>query len=404
MHQPFYLAYQDVPNRELLAEYGELCAGQMERWQSRAGLAPPAKRSRGGKPRIGIVSAHIYDHSVWGALIRGWVERFAARNELHIFHLGLGDDAETAFARKRAAQFHAGVRPFDQWASLIHAARLDLVIYPEIGMDATTAKLASMRLAPVQAASWGHPETTGLPTIDYYLSAEGLEPAGAQANYTEKLIALPNLGCWCLPTKEESGRFTGLEPSQDELLLLCPGTAFKYAPQHDRVLAEIARRVPSSRLVFFRSRPEPLAEKLRERLRDAFRRAGVDFERHVAFIPWQTRGAFHALLKRADLCLDTIGFSGFNTAVQALQCGLPIVAHEGRFLRGRLASGPLRHLGLDELVAPSEEAYVELATALAADAGRRQALRRRIESARGRLFRDPAPLDALEQFVKTILA
>ncbi|HEV3009061.1 MAG TPA: tetratricopeptide repeat protein [Burkholderiales bacterium] len=403
VHQPFYLAYQEAPNRELLAEYGEVCAEQMGRWQSRAGLAPPAKRAR-AKPRIGIVSAHIYEHSVWTALVRGWVERLGARSELHIFHLGAGDDAETAFARKRAAQFHAGWRPFDQWAPLIHAAGLDLIIYPEIGMDATTAKLASMRLAPVQAASWGHPETTGLPTIDYYLSAQALEPADAQANYTEKLVALPNLGCSLLPGKEESGRFTGLEPGQDELLLVCPGTAFKYAPQHDRLLAEIARRVPSSRLVFFRSRPEALADKLRERLRDSFRRAGVDFERHVVFIPWQTRGAFRALLRRADLYLDTIGFSGFNTAVQALECGLPIVAREGRFLRGRLGSGPLRHLGLDELVAPSEEAYVELAAALAADPARRQALRRRIESARERLFRDQAPLDALEGFLKTVLA
>jgi predicted O-linked N-acetylglucosamine transferase (SPINDLY family) len=206
-----------------------------------------------------------------------------------------------------------------------------------------------------------------------------------------------------VPRKDESGRFTGLELRKDELVLVCPGTAFKYAPQHDRVLVEIARRVPSCRLVFFRSRPEPLADKLRERLRGAFGRAGVDFERHVAFVPWQTTGAFRALLRRADLYLDTIGFSGFNTALHALECGVPLVAREGRFLRGRLASGLLRHIGLGELVAPSDEGYVELAAALAADAARRGELRRRIESARERIYRDPAPLDALERFVKTIL-
>ena len=71
-------------------------------------------------------------------------------------------------------------------------------------MDATTAKLAALRLAPVQAASWGHPETSGLPTIDYYLSAQALEPADAQENYTEKLVALPNLGCWLVPGEETS--------------------------------------------------------------------------------------------------------------------------------------------------------------------------------------------------------
>lgn len=405
VHQPFYLAYQEAPNRELLADYGALCAEQMGLWQSRAGLAPPAKRAR-ARPKVGIVSAHIYQHSVWTALVRGWIERLAASSELHIFHLGRGEDAETALARTHATHFHAGARPFDQWARLVHGAALDLVVYPEIGMDATTMKLASMRLAPAQAASWGHPETTGLPTIDYYLSAQALEPPDAQANYTEKLIALPNLGCSLAAPRADDGKETvsGFDLRTDEPLLVCPGTAFKYAPRHDAALVEIAKRVPNARLVLFRSRPESLAEKLRERLRESFRRAGLDFERHVAFIPWQTRGAFRALLRRADLYLDTLGFSGFNTAVEALDCGLPIVTCEGRFLRGRLASGPLRHIGLAELVAASQEAYVELAVGLAGDAERRRLLRQRIESGRARLFGDRAPLDALQRFVEQVTA
>lgn len=403
VHQPFYLAYHEEPNRELLAEYGALCAQQMGQWQSLAGLAPPSKRAR-RRPKVGIASAHVYEHSVWSALVRGWVERLSQCSELHLFHLGSGADEETELARQRAAKFHAGMRPFDHWARLIHGAGLDLLIYPEIGMDATTAKLAALRLAPVQAASWGHPETSGLPTMDYYLSAQAMEPEGAQANYTEKLVALPNLGAWVLPGKELPGEVAGLEAKADELLLVCPGTAFKYAPRYDSVLVDIAKRVPNARFVLFRSRPEPLADRLRERLRDSFRRAGADFERQVSFIPWQPPGAFRALLRRADLCLDTLGFSGFNTALQVLECGAPLVAYEGRFLRGRLASGPLRHLGLAELVAGTKQAYVDLAVALAADAGRRQALRARIEEVRGRLFRDAAPLDALESFVKGVSA
>lgn len=407
VHQPFYLAYQEAPNRELLAKYGALCTELMGAWQSGAGLALPAARreagKKRGKPRIGIVSAHIHDHSVWTALVRGWVERLSAANELHLFHLGTTQDAETKFARRRAAGFLAGIRPFDDWARAVHGAQLDLLLYPEIGMDATSAKLAALRLAPAQAASWGHPETSGLPTIDYYLSAQALEPADAQENYTEKLVALPNLGCWLVPGEETSAKPPMLDLAADEVVLLCPGNAFKYAPQQDRVLTALAQRVPQARLVFFRSRPDALAERLRERLRESFHRAGVDFERRVIFLPWQTRASFRALLVRADLYLDTIGFSGFNTAVHALECGLPIVAREGRFLRGRLASGMLRHLGLGELVAESDEAYLELAAALAADRERRQALRRRIASARQRLYRDAAPLEALQRFVESVI-
>jgi len=60
---------------------------------------------------------------------------------------------------------------------------------------------------------------------------------------------------------------------------------------------------------------------------------------HVRFIRWLNFHEYHCLLRHADVLLDTIGFSGYNTAVQAIECGLPLVTREGRFLRGRLASG-----------------------------------------------------------------
>ena len=401
VHQPFYLAYQEVSNRELLARYGKLCADLMRGWQEQAGLAVrPAAVARGPR-RVGIVSAHIHDHSVWKALVHGWMEGLdQERFELHLFHLGPRRDAETSYAESRAAEFHEGRHAFDAWARLIHSSRLDVLIYPEIGMDATTAKLAAMRLAPAQAASWGHPETTGLPTIDYFLSAEDLEPADAQAHYTEKLVRLPHLGCRVSrhPEEADAGPLGGLEGAGP--LLVCPGTPFKYAPQFDQVLIDIVRRLDTCRLVFFTGDPQALSVKLRDRLRQAFAQVGLDFERNAVFLPWLSLERFRALLARADLYLDTIGFSGFNTAMQAVECGLPIVTREGRFLRGRLASGILKRIGLAELVTPDEHAYVELAVALAKDTERRRALRSRIEANRERLFEDPAPVSALQDFLE----
>jgi len=179
-------------------------------------------------------------------------------------------------------------------------------------------------------------------------------------------------------------------------VLLCPGTPFKYAPQHDALLVEIAQRVPRARLVFFRG--NVLADRLRERLRGA----GLNFDRQVAFIPWQSGAGFRALLERADLCLDTIGFSGFNTALQAVEGGLPVVTREGRFLRGRLASGILKHIGLAELVAPTDGDYVELAVTLASDKARRDALKARIVAGRAKLYDDPAPGAALLEFLNRL--
>src|SRR5258708_34245278 len=90
------------------------------------------------------------------------------------------------------------------------------------------------------------------------------------------------------------------------------------------------------------------------------------------------RPAFYGLMKRADVLLDTIGFSGFNTAMQAVECGLPIVAWEGRFMRGRFASGVGKRMKLDEGVAKSEKEYIALAGKLVGDTAYRWQSRSRI--------------------------
>ena len=104
-------------------------------------------------------------------------------------------------------------------------------------------------------------------------------------------------------------------------------------------------------------------------------------------------------MKRAHVFLDTIGFSGFNTAMQAVECGLPIVTREGRFMRGRLASGILKRMGLSDLVAQTEADYVALAVRLVQDRGYHKQVSGRLEASRHVLFNDMAAIRALEDFL-----
>ena len=389
VQQPFWLAYQERDNRDLLARYGRLCTDLMARWH-----APAPPRGTGGR-RIGIVSQHFRSHSVWHAIVRGWLGQLDA--EICAFSLGGEEDAETAYARSHTARFEAGPRPLGQWIDTIRAARPDVLIYPEIGMNPMNLKLAALRLARVQAVSWGHPQTSGLPTIDYFLSAELLEPPGAEAHYTERLVKLPNLGCYVEP-----GAVRPEPPAIDQPVLICPGVPFKYAPEHDAVLVEIARRLPEARLVFFTYRIAALSEKLRGRLRRLFAASGLDLDAHALFVPWQPRAAFAGWLERAAVYLDTLGFSGFNTALQAVEQGLPVVTHAGRFMRGRLAAGILARIGLDELVARSTEEYVTLALRLVRDAPYRESVRARMAQTRSRLYADSEATGALEEFLARV--
>ena len=404
VQQPFRLAYQEENNIDLLKRYGGLCVRLMASWQERQAAAPRAtpKHAATHAIRVGIVSGHFRDHSVWHAITKGWVQQLdRQRFSVAGFNLGPPPDEESSNAVSQLAHFAQGPKDLPQWLQAIDAWRPDVLLYPEIGMEPVALKLASLRLAPVQAVSWGHPETTGLPSIDYYLSADGLEPPGAQAHYSEKLVRLPHLGSFFERSRFAPALTEGEDRSDDTAvpMLLCPGVPFKYAPQNDCVLVEIARRLEKCQLVFFTHPNSEQSDKLRHRLASAFDAQGLNSAHYVTFMPWLSKPRFHGTLARATLFLDTIGFSGFNTALHAVGRGLPIVAWEGRFMRGRFASGILDRMGLRELVVASQREYVDLAVRLALDAGHRTAMSQQIEERSQVLFEDLAPVRALEQFL-----
>ena len=400
--QPFYLAYQEENNKELLTKYGELCCKLMEYWQQKENYLIKPKTFN--KPiKLGIVSKHIHQHSVWDALTRGWIEQMDRdRFQLYFFYTGFKVDQETKFAKSIATGFFTGINDLDSWVNAVLDAQIDILLYPEIGMDPMTVKLASLRLAPVQVGSWGHPETTGLPTIDYYLSANLLEPANSEKNYTEKLIRLPNLGCFYkkapvdpIPIDLEKFKIDANQP-----LLICPGAPFKYQPQHDHIFVEIAKRLGRCQFIFFTYQNKKLTDLFKERLTLNFIELGLNINDYCKFMPWQPKPSFYGLMNHANVFLDTIGFSGFNTAMQGVECGVPIVTREGKFMRGRLASGILKRIGLHELIAQNEDDYINLAVKLASNNEYNQFVRNKIKENRHVLYGDLESVKGLEQFLE----
>jgi protein O-GlcNAc transferase len=393
----FYLSYQEECNRSLLGRFRGPLAERLADFLRGPRPDVTAHSAAPRRFRLGFVSAQVFDHSVYTAILAGWLRGLGrARFELTLFNVGTREDGETPKARQSVDRFETGLRTVADWARLIHDRALDALIFPEIGMNDVTLGLASLRLCPYQLAAWGHPETSGLPTIDGFLSADRLEPPNAQEHYCEPLVRLPNLGVHYEPHHISSSPvdLTPLGPAAGPLLL-CAGVPFKYAPQHDRIFVEIARRLGPCRFLFFEHDKFELSRRLLQRISSAFRGAGLDPARHLVLMPWQPRASFFGLLRSADVYLDTIGFSGFNTLMQAVECRLPCVALEGRFLRGRLGSGILRHLGLDELVATDVDGYVDVATRLAESPTYRAAIREKLGLAASRAYRDVGAIDAL---------
>jgi protein O-GlcNAc transferase len=402
--QPFFLTYQEESNLPLLKQYGQVCAKGMQRWLDRQ-KSPAFKRPLGKRIRLGIVSGDIRLHSVWMALIKGWFQSFdPERFELVVFSLADRADPETSWARSKSDVFVGGPKTLSQWVAAMREQNCEILLYPAVGLHPMALKLASLRLARVQINTWGHPDTSGLPTLDYYVSADCFEPANAQDHYSEQLVLLPHLGNRIQPLALPSSDpgFAAMNIDLERPILVCPGTPFKYQPVHDHIFTDIARSVPDAQLVFFRPSVATLANLLQVRITKEFEAAGLNVMDHVRFIRWLNFNEYHCLLRRADVLLDTIGFSGYNTAVQAIECGLPLVTREGRFLRGRLASGVLRRMDLQELIAQTKPEYVNLVVRLVADRQYQAHIRHEIQQRRSVLFDDKSAMGPFQDFLESV--
>ena len=398
---PFYLAYQDEDNKPLLSQFGAICADLARPLQGQLEVRQDASTPTHSKIRVGIVSSFICSHPVWHAITKGWVKRLDPDQfELHIFNTNGVEDEETQLAKSRAASYSNCGTDVLAAAQVIGNQKLDVMLYPEIGMDTVSKALACLRLAPLQAVSWGHPETTGIPTIDAFLSAELLEPDDAHSLYSEELIRLPNLG-----TDVETQAVIALNPNLESLgidpslpILLCAGSPSKYTPSHDFVFVEIAKKLGQCQFIFFNFEAN-LTAILKDRLQLAFAYAQLDANQFLRFIPFLKREEFHGLLQKADLYLDTIGFSGFNTALQAIACDLPVVTIEGARMRGRLASAILHRIGLDDLVCQSVGDYIHLVVELIQNPELLNSYKDKIANSKALLLNDPEPIRALENFL-----
>lgn len=408
--QLFYLAYRDEPVEHALGRFGRGVSAQLGHWRSARGIVARSVRAGTGQGRVGIVTAHLREHSVYDVITSGLLAALTqAGMDVRLYSLSTEADDQTGYAALRVQRCVKGLRGIDGWARAISDDDNDLLVYPEVGMDDLTLKLAAMRLAPVQAVAWGHPVTTGLPTMDYFLSGAAFEPADGERHYSESLVRLPNLGCMLQAgTLISPGapappvHLPSLGISDEGAVFICPGTPFKYLPQHDDVLVEIAARTGRCQIVLFElaQRPE-MSVQLFERIARAFTARGMDWTEYLRLLPWQPKTAFRSLCQQATAVLDTIGFSGFNTVVHALQAGTPLVACAGSRMRGRLGSGTLEYLGLAELVADSLPAYAELAVRLAADAAYAAQIRPKVAASVNALYGDRSVIDSLADFATT---
>lgn len=391
---PFYLIYQGLECTELQQTYGRiLCrimAARYPEWSwDRARQLPPCD----GPIRVAIASATFRNHSVWKMVMKGWLSALDPdKFQLHGFSLSDLEDAETTKARANMTSFVSGSRSVEDWAAEISAVQPHILLYPEVSMNQTAIKLSALRIAPVQCTTWATYVTSGLPTMDYFLSGDAMEVVHAQDHYSEHLMRIQDLSVMFEPPTIQPNTLTreDLSLRPDAVVYLCIQSLFKYVPSYDHLLARIAKETGDCQFVFLADKgAHTVTQAFERRLRMAFEAQGLSYADHVVVLPALTDGGFHRMLQLGDVFLDSIGVGGSTTTFEALDHDVPIVTCPGETLCSRVSAAALSQMGLSETIARDPDSFVEIAVALGRSPDDRNQIRKRTNAAKSSVFSDP---------------
>jgi predicted O-linked N-acetylglucosamine transferase (SPINDLY family) len=390
----FYIAYHGMNDRDLMAALGRLGQGL---WTATMKTPP---RPRGGKIQLGFLSRNLKNHTI-GGLMCGVIENLD-RSIFDVIVLSVGhyDDRIGKRIRQCATRYVEVPPSLPASLHVVAEQSLDILFYPDIGMDPFTYTLAFTRLAPVQVVTWGHPVTTGLPTMDYFISSEDLDPPDGQSHYTEKLARLRTLSIFyerpVPPTPLKDRSFFGL--TDNAHIYACPQTLFKFHPDFDELLGHILRGDPEGIVTLIEGRYPSWNDVLQKR----FERTIPDVVGRIRWVQRQSRENYLNLLAVSDLMLDPTHFGGGNSSYEGLALGIPIVTLPSEFLKDRITYALYKKMGVTDGIVSSREEYVRVALELGTDPARRQAMREKILASAGILFEDHQAVRELGEFLRTI--
>lgn len=400
---PFLLAYQGLNHKKLLTLLSQFWRGILHL----PPLPPEALQQKPNKNqtqqrKIAFLSSFLFKHSVTGAYL-GLVESWAQRQDIELLFFSVGqlhNDEITTYL-KSVGSYHelASGTSLVEMAQQVLQAAPDILLYPEIGSEPLTYFLAHARLAPVQAVLYGHPATTGISTIDYFLSPECTELPTAQAHYTEQLVCLPNAPF----VYRHEPAITPFECQDfgikaDSHLYVIPSALFKVHPEMDSLFARIAKQDINAVFCFIEEPGTRWHEVLRQRL------LKVLPESALCFLPYLEQPLFFGLLQAADVLMDTLHFCSGNVSYQCFALDLPLITLPGQLMRSRTTTGLYKLMEIEDCTAENASHFVDLCIRMAQDPVFKLRIQQLIRERSHRLWNIEADLEAACRRIEDLYA
>ena len=266
-------------------------------------------------------------------------------------------------------------------------------------MDVRSYFLAFARLAPVQCLTWGHPDTTGIPNMDTFLSSSLIEPVDAKEHYSENLYCFSTLPTFYyrpnIPERLKSRAEFGFDEKQH--IYFCPQSTIKFHPDVDKIFAQILIGDQEARILLLEGAIRDWTGLLRNR----WRKTIGDLEKRIDILPRQSPEDFISLQSISDVILDTPYFSGGNTTYESFALGKAVVTLDSTFMRGRVSAGMYRIMGIEECTALTLEEYIQTALTLGTNSDFRRDIENRIMETNASLFEHKGVVDEFTDYVTT---
>jgi protein O-GlcNAc transferase len=334
--------------------------------------------------RIGYISADFRAHSHASFILPTFRNHDRTKYEIVCYSKTKGQDSVTQNISELADVWR-DVSELDdaQTADLVRADQIDILVDTMLYAHDSAIRVFARRPAPVQIQWLAYPGTTGFKSVGYRITDPFIDPPDApdlNEIYTEKLLRLRSTYLCFDPRVELENKIPTVGPlpaRKNGYVTFGYMGIVGYLSDHTlRLWAAILSRLPQAHLLLVASLPA------RGRLARRFEVAGIDLKR-VAFIPFQPRLSYLLTYNAIDISLESFPSNGYTTSLNAYWMGVPTPTLAGRAPSSRKGISLLKNLGLDELIATSDDEYVSIVVQLASDLRRlaklRSKLRRKLE-------------------------
>ena len=318
-------------------------------------------KNKNEKIKIGFISEFFTNHTI-GRLFKNIIFSLdQSKFDIFVFHSKRTKKNKifNEFVEKEKKGYLKNItlpKKLNEKIKIFKKEKFHILFYPDIGMSVEMYYLSLIRLAKYQIMSWGHPETTGSESIDYFLCSKSLITYETAKSYSEKLLLMDQLPMiYEIPNVENKLNDKSLSKNN---IYSCPQTMFKFHPDFDHILSEILKKDKKGILYLIKDTNKVYYHKLIERFKKI---KDFDLDR-VIFIDQLNRDGYINHLGSSSVLLDPLYFGAGNSFHESMVYGTPTVTMPTKFIKSRIVTAAYIQMEVDNPpIVKNEKEYIEMA-------------------------------------------